>query len=69
MYSFRYLFQGFLQYGVPSTPEKLLALMNKVHLRTLFMLTLNGYWQYFPCFAKYENKQIVKLIIDPSNLT
>lgn len=27
---FTFLFQGFLQYGVPATPEKLLALMNKV---------------------------------------
>jgi hypothetical protein len=38
---FTFLFQGFLQYGVPATPEKLLALMNKVRLGKLFKLTLD----------------------------
>lgn len=32
LYLFPSQFQGFLQYGVPSTPEKLIALMNKVYL-------------------------------------
>lgn len=30
-YLFLLLLQGYIQYGVPNTPDKILALMNKVH--------------------------------------
>lgn len=42
--------QGFLQYGVPSTPEKLLALLNKVPSEKIIGFNVRG-WDHWKMYT------------------
>ncbi|KAG4943463.1 hypothetical protein AAZX31_17G151800 [Glycine max] len=47
------IMHGFIQYGVPSTPEKLLALMNKIYSKMIGNVMIDArstgkYYHYVP---------------------